>query len=97
MFARVSTFEETEASVDESLRRTPEVLKRANALSGFEGVYYLVDRSSGKTMTITLWETEEAMRQSEEAANQIRVDEAAATGGNILSVEHYEVAASELR
>lgn len=97
MFARVSTFEETTDSIEESLRRTPDVLKRAEALSGFKGVYYLVDRSSGKTLTITLWETEEAMRDSEEAANRIRTDEATASGGNIVSVDHYEVAAAELR
>lgn len=57
----------------------------------------LVDRSSGKTLTITLWETEEAMRNGEEAANRIRTDKAAASGGKIVSVEHYEVAAAELR
>lgn len=56
-----------------------------------------MDRSSGKTLTITLWETEEAMRNGEEAANRIRTDEAAASGGKIVSVEHYEVAAAELR
>ena len=97
VFARVSTVEETTDSIEESIRRTPDVLKRAEALSGFEGVYYLVDRSSGKTLTITLWETEEAMRNSEEAANRIRTDEAAASGGKIVSVDHFEVAAAELR
>ena len=97
MFARVSTYEETEDSLAESLRRTPDVLQRVGAMSGFHGVYYLADRASGKTMSITLWETEEAMRQSEEAADQLRADEAAATGGKIVSVEHYEVVASELR
>ncbi len=96
MFARVSSFEATEDSLAESLRRTPDVLQKARAMSGFQGLYELVDRSSGKAMTITLWETEEAMRESEEAANRIRADEAAATGANIVSVERYEVATSEL-
>lgn len=96
MFARVSTFQETEDSLAESLRRTPDALQKASAMSGFKGVYSLVDRSSGKSMTITLWETEEAMRESEEAANQLRADEAAATGANIVSVERYEVVTSEL-
>jgi len=96
MFARVSTYQETEDSLAESVRRTPAAVEKARAMSGFKGVYSLVDRSSGKSMTITLWETEEAMRESEEAANQLRDDEAAATGANIVSVERYEVATSEL-
>lgn len=97
MFARVSTFEETTESIEEALQRTADVLTKVAALSGFTGVYYLVDRSSGKTLAITLWETEEAMRESEEAANRIRSDEAAASGGRIVSVDRYEVAAAELR
>ncbi|HVR80244.1 MAG TPA: hypothetical protein VMS99_17870 [Acidimicrobiia bacterium] len=96
MFARVSTYQETEDSIAESVRRTPAAVQKARSMSGFKGVYSLVDRSSGKSMTITLWETEEAMRESEEAANQLRDDEAAATGANIVSVERYEVATSEL-
>ncbi len=97
MFARVSTFRESADSIEESLTRTADVVERAEAMSGFKGLYYLIDQTSGKTMAITLWNTEEDMRSSEEAANQIRADEAAATGGQIVGVERYEVAVAELR
>jgi hypothetical protein len=39
----------------------------------------LVDRGSGKALTMTLWESEEAMRASEEEANQFRTEIAEAT------------------
>ena len=97
MFARVSTFQEAPESIEESIQRTPDVLRKAEALSGFRGMYYLVDRESGKTIAVTLWDTEEAMRASEEAANRMRADEAEATGGQIVDVERFEVAAVELR
>lgn len=97
MFARVSTFQETPEGIAESLERNSEVVEKADAISGFKGLYYLVDRSSGKSVAITLWDTQDAMHRSEEAANQIREDESAATGGEIVSVERFEVAAAELR
>ena len=39
-------------------------------LDGYEGAYLLADRNSGTSVAITLWESEEAMRASEEAANR---------------------------
>ncbi|HEX2108629.1 MAG TPA: hypothetical protein VHF70_05045 [Rubrobacteraceae bacterium] len=51
----------------------------------------LGDRHSGRTLGITFWETEEAMRVSEEAANRLREESAQAGGDTIASVERYEV------
>lgn len=54
----------------------------------------LADRQSGKVEVVTLWESEEAMRHSEEEADQLRGDTARATGGAIAGVERYEVVLS---
>lgn len=51
----------------------------------------LGDRQSGKTMGITFWENEEAMRVSEEAANRLRSESAQASGQERARVETYEV------
>ena len=98
MFARVSTFQESPEGIAESIRRLPETQQRVEAmdLSGLKGIYYLVDRHSGKTLTITLWETEQDLKASEEAANQVRGEEAEATGGQIVDVERFEVVAADL-
>ena len=63
-------------------------------MDGFEGVYYLVDRQSGKALTIILWESEEAMRASEEEANRLRSESAESAGATVENVERYEVAIS---
>ena len=39
---------------------------------GFKGAYWLCDRYAGKLMVFTLWESEQAMRASEEAVKQAR-------------------------
>ncbi len=95
MFARVSMYRGDPAKIDEGLDHAREsILPRVQEIDGFEGVYYLVDRESGKALTITLWESEEAMRASEEAADQLRSESADATAATVESVERYEVAIS---
>lgn len=93
MFARVSTYQGPPDQIDEGVRHAQEsILPRIQGLDGFQGVYFLVDRQSGKGLSITLWESEETMRASEEAANQLRRESAEASSEEILGVERYEVA-----
>jgi hypothetical protein len=95
--ARASRMEGPTDTVDEAIRHAQEdVLPRATQLDGWGGVLFLVDRSTGKSMVITLWETPEARQASEEAANQLRKDAAETGGGTITGVERYEVAALSL-
>src|SRR3712207_5349386 len=63
-------------------------------MEGFRGILALADRQSGKVELVTLWESEEAMHQSEEVAEQLRAGTARATGGEIAEVERYEVVLS---
>ena len=93
MFARVSTFTGTSDQVDEAIRQAREdVLPRLEQLDGFRGAYFLVDRENAKSLAVTLWESEEAMRASEEAANTLRSESADALGTQMVGVERYEVA-----
>jgi heme-degrading monooxygenase HmoA len=93
VFARVSTFTGTSDEVDEAIREVREnVLPRTEQLDGFKGAYFLVDRQNGKSLSVTLWESEEAMRASEEAANSLRSEVAEALGTQMVGVERYEVA-----
>jgi heme-degrading monooxygenase HmoA len=93
MHARVSIFEaENPEQVDGMLRQVREqVLPQAKQMDGFKGLIALGDRQGGKTLRITLWESEEAMRASEEEANRMRSDTAEASGEQIGGVERYEV------
>jgi heme-degrading monooxygenase HmoA len=93
VFARVSTFTGTTDEVDEAIRQVREnVLPRVEQLDGYMGAYFLVDRQNGKSLSVTLWESEEAMRASEEAANSLRSEVADALGTQMVGVERYEVA-----
>ena len=97
MYARVSIFEGSPEHMDDSLRQAREqVLPRAKQMEGFMGMIALGDRQSGKTLGITLWESEEAMRASEEAANHLRQESAEASSEQIAGVERYEVGLFEV-
>jgi heme-degrading monooxygenase HmoA len=93
VFARVSTFTGTSDEVEEAIRQAREdIVPRLEQLDGFRGAYLLVDRQNAKTLAVTLWESEEAMRASEEEANTLRSQAAEALGTQMVGVERYEVA-----
>jgi heme-degrading monooxygenase HmoA len=93
VFARVSTYTGTSDEVDEAIRQVREnTLPKLKQLDGYKGAYFLVDRQNGKSLSVTLWESEEAMRTSEEAANSLRSEVADALDTQMVGVERYEVA-----
>ena len=98
MFARVSTFQGPPDRTAEGIRVAREqILPAARLQDGFMGIYLLFDRESGRSLSITLWESEEAMQASEDAALRARTESAEAAGDIVLGVERYEVALQELK
>ncbi|HYZ76206.1 MAG TPA: hypothetical protein VE596_02420 [Gaiellaceae bacterium] len=61
------------------------------AIDGFSHAYFMVDRDSGKGMSITIWNSEEALLASAAKADELRSKGAAAGGAEIESVQHYEI------
>jgi heme-degrading monooxygenase HmoA len=98
MHARMSIFEGSPDKIDEALRQAREaVLPQAKEMDpGFKGIIALADRQSGKMVGITFWESEEAMRATEEGANRLREESAEAGGGTVAGVERYEVGLFEV-
>jgi heme-degrading monooxygenase HmoA len=97
MFARVSTFQGPPDQTAEGIRVAREqILPAARLQEGFKGIYLLFDRESGRSLSITLWETEEDMETSEEAAARVRTESAEAAGETVIGVGRYEVALQEL-
>jgi hypothetical protein len=72
------------------------ILPRARALDGFKGVLDLIDPATGDGFTITLWESEAALRASEEAAGAIRNNAARDIGGEVVDVKRFEVATMDI-
>lgn len=96
MFARVSTLQGPADQIDEGIKSIQEqVIPAARQMRGFKGMLALADRATGKMIGITLWESEDAMRESDEAANQLRSGAAGAGAAQILGVERFEVVTNE--
>jgi heme-degrading monooxygenase HmoA len=92
MHAPVSKLEGLPEQVDELGRIAAEWLAPSlSEMEGFHGILALADRQSGKVEIMTLWESERAMHQSEEDADQLRSATARAAGGEVEDVERYEV------
>jgi hypothetical protein len=71
MYARLATFESDPARVDDAISMVRSQVESDNTPPGLEGakMLMLVDRTSGKGVGITLFESEEAMRRGDEALN----------------------------
>ena len=94
--ARVSRVDGDPERVDDATRESREtILPRAREMAGWNGILSLADRKTGRAVLITLWDSTESMRASEERADELRRASAAAGGGTIAGVERYEVAMAE--
>jgi heme-degrading monooxygenase HmoA len=92
MFARVSIIEGSPEQIEESIRfGREEAVPQAKKMRGFKGLYFLVDRKTGKEMAITLWETEADLHASAEAANRLREQTVQKIAAPPAKVEIYEV------
>lgn len=97
MFARASTLEGPPDQLDEGLRYVREqVLPLLQQQDGFKGFIAFGDRQSGKLIGVSLWESEQAMRASEEVGDRTRGESAEAVGATVAGVERYEVGLFEV-
>jgi heme-degrading monooxygenase HmoA len=93
MYARVSTFLGSPAAIDDAVANARDnVAPAMQKMDGFQGLMVLVDRASGRSIAVTLWDSEEKLRESERDASRVRRDSATATHETILSVERFEIA-----
>ena len=92
MFARVSEFEARPEQLDKMNREGIEhILPALRMQEGFNGGLVLANRRSGKVLAVALWESEQAMDATEEAAHWLRAFGAESAGGMQKGVERYEV------
>lgn len=92
MYARSNTIKAQSSVIDagiEHVRNT--VMPALEGIEGFTGLSLLVDRSSGRCITTTAWQSEEAMHASAESVRPLR-DRAAEIFGGSTQVEEWEIA-----
>lgn len=97
MYARVSTYEGSTEDYDASVdKMKSDIAPQVRAMAGSAGLLSMIDRNTGQSLSITLWDSEDAMVSSREAANQVRSQAATSTGSTIINVAEYEVGVADL-
>ena len=92
MYARSTTIQ-APSSIDAGITHMRDtVMPALEDIDGCVGLSLLVDRTSGRCIATSAWESEEAMRASEESVRPIR-DEAAELFGGSAQVQEWEIAA----
>jgi heme-degrading monooxygenase HmoA len=90
--ARISSLEGSPESIDDNVDKIKaETAPRVRELDGSVGMIGLADRTSGRVISVTLWASEDALRQSEEQADRLRAQAAESAGQQIGSVDRYAV------
>ena len=93
MHVRVTTIQMDPQRIDEAVRQLEERdVPMFRTLDGFRGFTVVADRSSGKVLGTSYWDSEDQMRASEDAVVESR-RRAAETGGSSAApqVELFEV------
>src|SRR5882724_989709 len=67
------------------------VTSELEQIEGFSQAFFLTDGEHSRAMSITLWETEEALAASAERAHKMRTQATEPADATIESVESYEV------
>ncbi len=92
MHARITTIEGLPDKMDDATRHVQEqTLPQLRQMDGFKGFVALAESEGGRLLGVAFWESEEALRSTEEAVSGIRSGAAEATGGTVAGVEQYEV------
>jgi len=94
--ARVSSLEGSADNIDDSISKLQsETLPQVRGLRGNVGAIGLTDRKRGRATVITLWESADALRRSEEQADRLREEAAERGKQRIAAVDRYEVAVAQ--
>jgi heme-degrading monooxygenase HmoA len=89
MHARVSTYKTDDP--DGLVEGFKNVSSDLDQVDGFSHAYFLVDKEGGKALSITIWESGDALLASQSKADELRKRGTEASGTSIDSVDHYEI------
>ena len=94
MYARSTTIQAQPSSIDAGIAHMRDsVMPALEGIDGCVGLSLMVDRTSGRCIITSSWESEEAMRASAESVQPIRDRAAELFGGGDAQVEEWEIAA----
>ena len=90
---RVTTLQASTRPVQEEIDHYREGIQSVREIPGNRGAFLLVNRSAGEAISVTLWESDEAMQASRKRADELRQEAQESTGE---PVDEYEVAVWEV-
>lgn len=91
MFARVSTYELDEGRASEAVTAFEPAIEGIRHIEGFVDGFFLAERDGLHAVTITLWESLDAMERSRIATTRVRNEAAQEAGATVTSSYEYEV------
>jgi len=93
MFARSTAITTQPAAIERGIRFVQdEVMPQLMGMPGCVGLSLLVDRATGRCITTSSWQNEEAMRATTETVQPLRERFVAEVGGSALTVDEWEIA-----
>jgi heme-degrading monooxygenase HmoA len=91
MFARVTTYELADGRASESIDAFQPAIDHVRELEGLVDAYFMVERDGRHAMTMTLWESLDAMERSRVAASNARTEAASIVAAEVTSTYEFEV------
>ena len=91
MFARVTTYELAAGRASESIDAFQPAIDQVRGLEGLVDAYFMVERDGRHAMTMTLWESLDAMERSRVPASTARTDAASIVAAEVTSTYEFEV------
>jgi heme-degrading monooxygenase HmoA len=93
VYARTTTLKAMPSSVDAGVAYVDDkVMPLLQGLDGYIGLSLLADRSSGRCIVTSAWESEDAMHASAPAVQEVRSRAAEIFGGGTPTVDEWEIA-----
>jgi len=91
MFARVSIYDIPQDRRSEGQANFKSAVARIREMEGLINAHFLLGCDSDRAVTITFWESREAMAASRVIASRLRSEATSSVGGDVVSVEEFEV------
>ncbi len=90
MFARVTRYHADE-DTNQLLEGFQETIGALQIVTGFSHGYFMVDPKTNEAVSMTVWESEEAMSASTESAEERRRQRMESGHASVVSVDSYEI------
>ena len=91
MFARVTTYELEADRATEAVDAFAPAIESIKALDGLVDAYFLVECGGDRALSMTIWESQDAMERSRVAASRARIEAAGAVDVEVLSTYEFAV------